>query len=85
VTDHPHQVEPARPRRCRHRRVLLRVLEQASQGGGLLADLAQEHRPGTGVGLQLRRRLRVHLPCSRGLKTGTAGVRSRRLSSVTRR
>jgi hypothetical protein len=93
MAHHPHEVEPARLCRRGHRGVLLRMPEQAPQGGGLLPDLAQEHPAGAAVGLRLGRHLRlglgrrrrVHVPRSRGMKTGAAEVRSRRLSSVTRR
>jgi hypothetical protein len=82
-----HELDVTPARQPRDRGVLGAVLEEPCQGGGLLADLAQQQRVGDVLGLRSRlghRAARHPLP-SRAMNTGVEPVRSRRLSSETRR
>ena len=83
MPDHPHEVEATARGLLGDRRVLVCVLEQPSERGRLLADLGQQLRAG------YRRRVRcgrsTHGDGFRGMNTGAALDRSRRLSSVTSR
>ncbi len=84
MADHADERTAAPHGLGRDRGVLAGVLEQATQGGRLLADLGQQLRAG-----RSRSGTRCghggHCSWSRGANTGAATGRSRRFSSVTSR